>query len=383
MAVLRVGTLLVCGLALSLLLLLPGAGGADATSKKEDKKKDDFAGKWRKQGVWVDAGDPAMPADFKIQGEYISNGKERDKIGVQVIALSKGYFQAVVYPGGLPGAGWDRKNRSLMDGKLSGDSKATFKPAARGKRHYMGRKPEEFSATEKFPPAGHTDYSATIEGDTLSLKGPDEKTVELKKTVRKSSTLGKEAPKGSIVLYDGSDLKEWTGGRIDPKTKILDTDNHDISTKRKFNNYTVHLEFMTPYKPASRSQDRGNSGFYQVNLYEVQILDSFGLEGKDNECGGIYSLVAPKVNMCYPPLTWQTYDIDFTNAVSDPKSGKKLKNPRITLRHNGVVIHDDVEVKAETVEKKTDVKSPPGALRLQGHGNPVQFRNIWIIDKGK
>jgi hypothetical protein len=162
MAVLRVGTLLVCGLLLAVAVLLPGAGGADATSKKEDKKKDDFAGKWRKQGVWVDPGDPAMPADFKIQGEYVSTDKDSDKIGVQVIALSKGYFQAVVYPGGLPGAGWDGKHRSLMDGKVSDDRKATFKPAVKGKRHYMGRKPEEFSATEKFPPVGQKDYSATI-----------------------------------------------------------------------------------------------------------------------------------------------------------------------------------------------------------------------------
>jgi hypothetical protein len=377
MTVLRVGTLLVTGLVLSLALLSPGAGGADDTKTKKDKPAKKF------KGTWTDPSDPTLPADFKFQGEYVSAGKEGEKVGVQVIALDRGAFQAVVYPGGLPGAGWDGKDRSLMDGTLTDDAKVTFKPAARGKRRYNGRKPQEFSATVKFPPVGHKDFTGTITDDTLSLTGADGRIIELKKTTRPSPTLGKKPPEGAIVLFDGTDTKEWQGGRLDPKTKWLNTEGHDIHTKRKFNDYTVHVEFMTPYRPAARDQERGNSGFYQVDLYEVQILDSFGLEGKSNECGGIYSLLDCKVNMCSPPLTWQTYDVDFTNAVSDPKTGKKVKNPRITVRHNGVVIHDDAEIKAETVGGKADVKSPPGALRLQGHGNPLQFRNIWIVEKGK
>jgi len=376
MSVLRVGTLFVCGLALLLAPVAPQAGEADETKKKDKPPR-----KWA--GVWTDPKDSTIPGDFAFQGEYLSEGKNGEKIGIQVIALGDGAFQAVVYPGGLPGAGWDGKNRSLMDGKATPDPKVTFKPAAKGKRKYKGRKPEEFSATEKFPPTGQKDYSATISGTTLTLKTPDGKTVDLKKTTRQSPTLGKKPPEGAIVLFDGTNTKEWTRGRLDPKTKTLNTDGDDLHSKRKFSNYTVHLEFMTPYRPAGRDQERGNSGFYQVNRYEVQILDSFGLEGKNNECGGIYSLVNSKVNMCLPPLTWQTYDIDFTNAVVDEKTGKKSKNAQITVRLNGVVIHDDVEIKRNTEDPNNKKEGTPGALRLQGHGNPLQFRNIWIVEKKK
>jgi hypothetical protein len=374
----RAGTLFVVALALSLPLFSPGLGEADDTRKKEDP-----AARWRKSGVWMDASDPTIPADFKYQGEYVTSSGS-DKLGVQVIALDGGHFQAVVYPGGLPGAGWNGKDRSLMDGKLA-DGKVTFEPAKKGKgRRYKGRKPQEFSATEKFPPTGQKDYTATIKGRSLVLKEADReaealKAHELRKDTRESPTLGKEAPKGAIVLFDGTDNKEWTGGRVDAKTKFLNTDGHDIHTKRKFNNYSVHLEFMTPFRPAGRDQERGNSGFYQVDRYETQILDSFGLEGKNNECGGIYSWLDSKLNMCLPPLTWQTYDIDFTNAVMDGK--KKVKNARITVRLNGVVIHDDAEIKGNTEDHNNKNEGTPGALRLQGHGNPLQFRNIWIVEK--
>jgi hypothetical protein len=141
----------------------------------------------------------------------------------------------------------------------------------------------------------------------------------------------------------------------------------------------MHVEFLLPYRPAARSQGRGNSGFYQVEMYEVQILDSFGLDGKNNECGGVYQKLDPSLNMCLPPLVWQTYDVDFTNAVME--DGKKTKNARITLRHNGVVVHDDREINGKTGGSRPDPEGTPGPILLQGHGNPLQFRNIWVIEK--
>jgi hypothetical protein len=329
-------------------------------------------------GTWTDPNDETLPKDFQIQGEYVGKTQGGDQLACQVIALGNSAFQAVLFPGGLPGAGWDGKNKILMDGRLKGD-KAEFKPAE-GQKRYLGNSPEEFSATSTFPPTGQKPYTATIDAGILRGQTDDGKTFQLEKKVRKSPTLGLEPPKSAIVLFDGSNTDEWTGGRIDEATKLLNTDGKDILTKRKFNNYTMHLEFLLPYRPAARGQGRGNSGFYQVDHYEVQVLDSFGLDGKNNECGGIYSQKDCAVNMCLPPLVWQSYDVDFTNAVADD-SGKKIKNARITLRHNGVVIHDDYELTGKTGGSRNDPEGTPGAIKLQGHGNPLQYRNVWIVEK--
>ncbi|MBW3600671.1 MAG: DUF1080 domain-containing protein, partial [Planctomycetes bacterium] len=136
-----------------------------------------------------------------------------------------------------------------------------------------------------------------------------------------------------------------------------------------------------PYQPQDRGQARGNSGVYLQGRYEVQMLDSFGLEGKQNECGGLYSVKDPDVNMCYPPLEWQTYDIDFTAARYD-EEGKLTADPRVTVRHNGVVIHDDVELPGERNTTAAPVKPGPegGPVYLQDHGNPVRYRNIWVAE---
>jgi hypothetical protein len=180
------------------------------------------------------------------------------------------------------------------------------------------------------------------------------------------------------VLFDGTNKDEWKGGRFDDK--ILHTDGKDILTKRKFNDYTMHVEFLLPFRPEARGQGRGNSGFYQVDHYEVQILDSFGLEGKNNECGGIYSKTAPQLNMCFPPLTWQTYDVEFINARTNNR-GQVVKPARITVKLNGVVVHEDLEIKGKTGGSRAEPVGTPGPIKLQGHGNPLEFRNIWILEK--
>ena len=152
------------------------------------------------------------------------------------------------------------------------------------------------------------------------------------------------------------------------------------TSKRKFQNCQLHIEFLLPFMPEARGQARGNSGCYLQGRYEVQMLDSFGLEGKNNECGGIYTIAEPSVNMCFPPLAWQTYDIDYTPARFDA-AGKKTANARITVKHNGVTIHDNVELAHITPGGAPKEEPGKGPFQLQAHGNPVTYRNIWVVAK--
>ena len=326
-----------------------------------------------KSKVWTNSTADDIPADFALQGEY--RGTD---IGAQVIALGAGEFQVVVYPGGLPGDGWDGENRSLLVGKLAEDVVALS--PAKGPRKYLDKTTHRFSASQKFPPIGHEKHTGTLSSKGLTLNGDtgDIGDTTLAKVVRKSETLGKKPPEGATILFDGSGKDHFSGGRIDDTTKLLNTDGRDIRTAKKYNNYHMHVEFMLPYRPAARGQGRGNSGFYQVDHYEVQILDSFGLEGLNNECGGVYKNAAPNVNMCFPPLTWQTYDAEFTNAVIH--DGKKTP-ATLTLRHNGVVIHENLKIKGPTGGHRKEAEGTPGPVKFQGHGNPLQFRNIWIVEK--
>ena len=132
--------------------------------------------------------------------------------------------------------------------------------------------------------------------------------------------------------------------------------------------------------PAARGQGRGNSGVYLQGRYEVQMLDSFGLDGDEQRVRRpLRASRPPSVNMCFPPLAWQTYDIDYTAAKFE--DGKKTKNATITVKHNGVTIHQDVELPQTTTAAPVAEGPEPGPIYLQDHGNPVRYRNIWLVEK--
>jgi hypothetical protein len=153
-----------------------------------------------------------------------------------------------------------------------------------------------------------------------------------------------------------------------------------IITKKEFMDLKLHLEFRTPFMPEARGQGRGNSGVYLQGRYEVQILDSYGLQGLDNECGGIYRVAAPRVNMCAPPMQWQTYDITFRAPRFD-QAGNKKSDACLTVLHNGVQIHNEVKAPTPTTAAPDSNITKPGGIYLQDHGNLVQFRNIWLVEQ--
>ncbi len=199
-----------------------------------------------------------------------------------------------------------------------------------------------------------------------------------------SPTLGREAPEGAVALFDGSDLDHWVkrGNPSEPagwklvEGGAMEVAGGDIMTREKFGDHELHLEFRLPYMPGARGQGRANSGVYPQGRYELQVLDSYGLNGEDNECGGIYTLAQPLVNMCAPPLVWQTYDITF-RAPRFASGGERISAARITVVHNGTVIHDDLELEKPTGGALNGEEEGPGPLLLQDHGNPVWYRNIW------
>lgn len=216
---------------------------------------------------------------------------------------------------------------------------------------------------------------------------------ELSKTERVSKTLGAAPPKDAIVLFNGTNFDQWIGdGERQVQWKILNNNEaevipvtpgvrpkHDIYTRKKFTDFYLHIEFMLPLMAEAIGQQRANSGVIFENIGEIQILDSYGLEGDFNECGAIYRNSPPKVNMAFPPLSWQTYDIIFRSPSYD-KNGKRSGDGKMTVYHNGVRIHYEYPLKRGPYQLEPGEQELPVSIRLQDHQNTLWFKNIWAVE---
>ena len=286
---------------------------------------------------WLDAGKAAAEhPDFTIQGEYIA-AKDGQPLGVQVAAVDKGLFYVTTHKGGLPGDGAQKGSETMQ--KLD---------------------------------------RAAVEA---LVKG-------MKRTERKSPTLGQEAPAGATVVF-----KDKPTEHLKVKAQEGGYFIAGVTTATKFGSFKMHLEYCMPFKPGARpsNQDRGNSGIYIFDRYECQVLDTFGVsydeskwpEKPQSGCkqwgGSFYRFKLPDVVMAFPPLTWQTYDIEFTAPRFE--GDKKVANARITVLWNGVKVHDDVVLPKGTGAGGGKKEVPKGPIQFQGHGNRVMYRNVWVLEK--
>ena len=286
---------------------------------------------------------------YRFQGEYMGViDAWGGTWGAQVVATSEKSVSVHLLEGGLPGQGFE-----------GGSPSKEFA--------------SELSADKNKMESTHDDCFVIVEPETLTVKSTDGKELGiLTKIVRESKTLGANPPDNAVVLFNADGINNFTDGKTTGDGFLT----VGCTSTELMGDHSMHIEFRTPFQPNDSGQGRGNSGVYIQGRYEVQVLDSFGLVGEDNECGGIYQIARPKTNMCYPPLTWQTYDIDFTEAKYSP-AGQKTSTAKVTIKHNGIVIHEDLELPKQTPGKDIESDSP-GPVYFQDHGNPVVFRNIWI-----
>jgi hypothetical protein len=197
-----------------------------------------------------------------------------------------------------------------------------------------------------------------------------------------------DPPSDAIVLFDGTNLDKWHDGKQGPaKWKVEDGyfeivgKSSDITTKEEFGpDVQLHIEWQAPTPPKGNSQGRGNSGIFFYGRYEVQVLDSYDNKTyPDGQAGAIYGYLPPLVNASRKPGEWQTYDLIFNGPRFKEN---KLETPAyITNFHNGVVVQNHSPYLGATGHRVVATYTPhaeKGAIRLQDHGDPVRYRNIWI-----
>ncbi|HTI05086.1 MAG TPA: DUF1080 domain-containing protein [Gemmatimonadales bacterium] len=195
-------------------------------------------------------------------------------------------------------------------------------------------------------------------------------------------------PSDAVVLFDGKDLSQWRSEDSTPAKWTVANGYMEvkagtgmIQSARGFGDVQLHLEWATPAAVQGESQERGNSGVFLMGIYELQVLDSYQNDTyPDGQAGAVYGENPPLVNPTRGPGQWQTYDVVFHRPHF--KSDGTLESPaRMTVFLNGVLIQDNFELVGPTANRaRPPYKAHPDKLplKLQDHGNPVRYRNIWV-----
>ncbi len=296
---------------------------------------------------------PKTDLNFPLMGEFLGRIKSADGsnqvLGLQIRVIGKDRFEANAYLGGLPG-------------------QPKFQPTP---FPMIGKRSEGFVVLSGGP------WAIFVEKNTCRVIDRKGKQVgQLRRLRRTSPTLHATPPQDAVVLFDGTNTDQFSVGKMTDEGLLM----QGADLRPMFQDFNLHIEFKLPYMPEADEQKRGNSGLYLQSRYECQILDSFATTPVINGCGALYRFRAPDLNMCLPPLVWQTYDVQFT-APRWASDGTKLRNATLTSWVNGTKVQDNISLPNKTGAGKLEepILLP---IRFQDHGDPVRFRNAWIVDRG-
>lgn len=330
------------------------------------------------------ADDPPDPIQGNWLGDWTPDKGGGGKQTAQIVALGKGMYQGAftAYDGG---ESQSETFRFVISGTLT-DSGVVFE--------------QKINLGETL---GTFEWGATAKDGLLKGRYSNNRnyigTFTLKRVELKPEQVGTEPLPGAVVLFDGTGLDRWTRhGGGSTAWKLVDgalqvgrnagrSQPEHLVCRETFRDAQIHLEYRTPFLPEARGLERGASGVFVQGRYEIQVLDSFGQPrvrdnfgalADDDSAGAVFKRAAPLENVALPPREWQALDITFTAPELKP-DGAVQRPGTLTVVHNGTVIHNALKLEEPTSGAPIQDLTTPAGLILEDAGQPVEFRNIWMV----